>query len=645
MKIKIALAAILLMASTSVAFANSLSDIAGTKNEQAIEDLYNKGIISGYSDGTYRPLNPVNRAEFVKILMKSIYGDLKTSGNCFSDVNSEWFAPFVCFAKIQGVVKGYSDGRYRPSQYVNYAEVLKIVYNSYNDPVAKLPDGKTWYSKYLTDAQKNDIALVGADPAHNMTRGDVAQFIWNYQSKKKIDPVDVTPTPSPTPAPTPSPAPTPTPTPTPSPSPTPAPVPPISAGGEIYVATTGSDSTGTGAIDKPYKTVVKAVAAANPGNKVVLRSGTYNEQEIRVREPDITIMSRPGEWAIIKKALPQGGDDYDSAIYFDVDAHRGRVSRVEVTGGFYAISTETRWDWGDAANRKGSSDIIIENSKIHATGRDAIKIKPNSDNIKILNNEIYDTGKSETPSDCNAEAIDNVNGDNMWVSGNYIHNICSNGIYAKGGATNSIIENNIIEDVGGMGIGVGFDTSPEYFDLKVNPNYYENISGIVRNNYIKHTGLAGIGLYASKNALVENNTLQDVATGSDHAAIYFGVTLQDYEAIAKRPANIAPTIRNNIVSQGSSISTPEVGIRFANELGGLSALQGNATMSGNCYYHSGKAFTFFDGRPGIEIEDGTFAQWKADIKSDTDSIEANPQLGADHMPASGNVCAGKGYKK
>jgi hypothetical protein len=80
-------------------------------------------------------------------------------------------------------------------------------------------------------------------------------------------------------------------------------------------------------------------------------------------------------------------------------------------------------------------------------------------------------------------------------------------------------------------------------------------------------------------------------------------------------------------------------------MGGLSALQGNATMSGNCYYHSGKAFTFFDGRPGIEIENGTFAQWKADIKSDADSIEANPQLGADHMPASGNVCAGKGYKK
>ncbi len=647
MKINRVLAAITLsLFAAATVSAGTLSDISNSKYRIAIQELFNTGVISGYSDGTYRPLNPINRAEFTKMLMASIYGDVKANGYCFSDVKNEWFAPFVCHAKTMAVIKGYPDGQFKPSQYINYAEVLKIVYNSYNDPVAKQPDGQTWYSKYLSDAQKNGIALEGANPSHNMTRGDVAQFIWNYQKKKSVvlTPPESSPTLDPAPAPAPTPAPTPTPSPTSTVNPPQASVPPISAGGEIYVATTGNDTTGTGAIDKPYRTITKAVAAANPGNKVVLRNGTYQEGEIRVREPDITIMSKDGEWGVIKKALPQGADDYDSAVYFDVDAHRGRLSRVEVIGGFYAVSTETKWDWGIPGDRKGSSDIIIENSKIHGSGRDAIKIKPNSDNIKILNNEIYDTGKSQTPGDCNAEGVDNVNGDNMVVSGNYIHDTCSNGVYAKGGATNALIENNIFENIGEMGIGIGFDTSPEFFDLTVNPNYYESISATVRNNYIRNTGWAGIGLYASKDAVVTNNTLHNVAT-KDQAAIYFGVTLQDYEPAAKRPANVNPTIRNNIISQASSISRPEMGIRYANELGGLSALQGNATMSGNCYFHSGTAFSFFDGRPSVNIDSGTLAQWKSDIKSDSDAIEADPQLGSDRMPASSSACAGKGYKK
>jgi hypothetical protein len=418
----------------------------------------------------------------------------------------------------------------------------------------------------------------------------------------------------------------------------------IAAGAEIFVAPNGNDNSGNGSINTPLKTIAKAIELAEPGNKIVLRNGTYPENELRIREPDITIMSKDGEWGVIQKALPKGEDDYDSAIYFDVDAHRGRLSRVEVIGGFYAISTETKWEWGNANDRKGTSDLIIEKSKIHGSGRDAIKIKPESDNIQILDNEIYDTGKTESRSDCNAEAIDNVNGDNMLVRGNHIHDICSNGVYAKGGATNAVIENNIIENVGGMGIGVGFDTSPEFFDLKVNPNYYENISGIVRNNFIKNTGLAGIGLYASKDAIVENNTLQDVANGSDHAAIYFGVTLQDYDDKAKRPANINPTIRNNIVSQSSKITQPIIGIRFANELQGLSALQGPVKMSGNCYYHDSQAFSFFDNRPGQEVENGTFTDWKAHIKSDTDSIETDPKLDSNHLPSKTSACSGKGYR-
>ena len=253
-------------------------------------------------------------------------------------------------------------------------------------------------------------------------------------------------------------------------------------------------------------------------------------------------------------------------------------------------------------------------------------------------------GKPKNGED-NAEGIDNVNGDNMMVQNNYIHDICSNGIYAKGGATNVLIENNRIENTYGAGIMVGFDASPEYFDTKVNPKYYENIRGVVRNNLIVHTGWEGIGLYASKDAQVYNNTLVDVANLGLFArsAIYFGITLQDWKSHAGRPANIGPNIHHNVISQPSNIKLPMIEIRFDNndQLGALSALDGDPVMNNNCYYIAGKSAAFTDNRPGKELKNAGLSVWQTHIKGDNGSLEADPGLDNGYF-ATNPLCAGMG---
>ena len=65
-----------------------------------------------------------------------------------------------------------------------------------------------------------------------------------------------------------------------------------------------------------------------------------------------------------------------------------------------------------------------------------------------------------------------------------------------------IVQRNRIENVGIAGVLVGFDTSPEYFDTVRNPQYYEAIRGIVRNNVIRNANYAGIGLYAAQDSVV-----------------------------------------------------------------------------------------------------------------------------------------------
>ena len=418
----------------------------------------------------------------------------------------------------------------------------------------------------------------------------------------------------------------------------------------IYVATNGNDSTATGSLSAPYKSINTALESAHPGDTIILRSGTYREGiNVRVRTPNITIKSRKGEWAIIDLTTHDAGADEDSGVYFDVESSGGKLQGVEVKGGFYAVCMETKWDWGDPSDRVGASNILIEDCILHDSKYDVIKIKPNCNNVTIRYNEIYNSGKAfagrPLNGEDNAEGIDNVNGDNMKVQNNYIHDICSNGVYAKGGATDALIENNRIERAYGAGIMVGFDTSPDFFDLAVNPRYYENIRGVVRNNLLIDIGWEGIGLYGSKDAKVYNNTLVNVTTGGQyHSAIYFGLTYQDWDAGAVRPANINPNIYNNIISQPSNIVRPMIEIRYAyeDELGGsLPALDGNPIMSNNCYYIAGKHAEFEDYRPGSVLESAGLSAWKTHIGGDAGSLEVNPSLGADYMPTN-SQCTGMG---
>jgi hypothetical protein len=419
----------------------------------------------------------------------------------------------------------------------------------------------------------------------------------------------------------------------------------------IYVSPNGNDSTATGSINAPYKSINTALAVAQPGSTIILRGGTYREGvNVRIRMPDITIKSQKGEWAIIDLTAYNSGHNEDSGVYFDVDSSGGKLQGVEVMGGFYAVCLETRWDWGQA-NRAGASNILIEDCVLHDSRYDVIKVKPNCDNVTIRYCEIYNSGRAEINNsgwlygEVNAEGIDNVNGDQMVVQNNYIHDIGGNGIYAKGGATDVLIENNRIERIYGAGIMVGFDTSPEFFDTAVNPQYYENIRGVVRNNLIINTGWEGIGLYGSKDAQIYHNTLVNVDNGPGqfHSAIYFGLTYQDWESHAGRPANVNPNIHYNIVSQPSTIVRPMIEIRYSNDLGGMSALQGKPVMNNNCYYIAGKTAVFTDRRPSSTLENSGFLAWQTHISGESGSLEINPALNTDYLP-SNQQCTSMGIQ-
>ena len=115
------------------------SDIAGHWAEAWMEDLYDEGLTSGYPDGTYRPQNEVTRAEMAVFLLKSKHGagysPPSATGGVFSDVVGHWAEDWIEQLAEEGITGGYPDGTYRPNNPVNRAEMAVFLVNAFGIPL------------------------------------------------------------------------------------------------------------------------------------------------------------------------------------------------------------------------------------------------------------------------------------------------------------------------------------------------------------------------------------------------------------------------------------------------------------------------------------------------------------------------------
>ena len=96
----------------------------------AISTLTKMGIINGYEDGTFRPNNPITRAELTKMAVSFFSSADQFFGQTpsFSDVPADaWYTRFIAAAEELGLINGYPDGTFRPNNYITRAETCTIV--------------------------------------------------------------------------------------------------------------------------------------------------------------------------------------------------------------------------------------------------------------------------------------------------------------------------------------------------------------------------------------------------------------------------------------------------------------------------------------------------------------------------------------
>lgn len=151
---------------------NNFSDVAkGKWYNRAISTLANAGIIKGDPAGTYRPGDPITRAEMAAIIAR--FGDFKEGGKTFNDISGHWAQKYIELAASNGWINGNPDGTFKPNNKITRAETVAMI-NRVLDrqtkdvsdllPVSQMTnwsdnmDTAKWYYRDMQEATNNHKA-------------------------------------------------------------------------------------------------------------------------------------------------------------------------------------------------------------------------------------------------------------------------------------------------------------------------------------------------------------------------------------------------------------------------------------------------------------------------------------------------------
>ena len=119
--------------------ANKLySDVAAdSKYLEAIETVTELGLMNGVGDGRFGPDDTLNRAMVVTVLSRIAPVEAQASAG-FTDVAvGAWYEQAVNWGAAAGIVTGYDDGTFRPTDPVTREQLAALLYRYFGSPEAE----------------------------------------------------------------------------------------------------------------------------------------------------------------------------------------------------------------------------------------------------------------------------------------------------------------------------------------------------------------------------------------------------------------------------------------------------------------------------------------------------------------------------
>lgn len=158
----------------------------------AVKFVHERGLMNGFTDGTFGPALSVTRAQLAQILYNEA-GRPAVSVNSLDDVAANaWYADAVTWAAKEGIVSGYGNGRFGPENAITREQLAVMLYRYIGSPVTNgTLDGfsdKGMASGYAVDALRWAVEqgiLTGKgggilDPAGTALRAEVATVLMRY---------------------------------------------------------------------------------------------------------------------------------------------------------------------------------------------------------------------------------------------------------------------------------------------------------------------------------------------------------------------------------------------------------------------------------------------------------------------------------
>ena len=120
------------MRESNWATGNPFPDVApGSWYNTAVSVITRMGVIKGYPDGTFKPDNSITRAELAAIAARFARAMAMRGNNVdgFTDISGHWAEADIRHATIIGWVKGYPDFTFKPDQPITRAEFITLANN------------------------------------------------------------------------------------------------------------------------------------------------------------------------------------------------------------------------------------------------------------------------------------------------------------------------------------------------------------------------------------------------------------------------------------------------------------------------------------------------------------------------------------
>ena len=145
----------------------------------AISTMASLGVINGRNSGLFDPDAYITRAEFAAICAR--FDDSGVDGiTTFTDTVGHWAEDEISRAAALGWIQGYSDGTFRPNQYITRAQAVTMI----NRVLCRLPETEddlltgmnTWTDCHVTDWFY--LAIQEATNSHDFVAKDRVYESW-----------------------------------------------------------------------------------------------------------------------------------------------------------------------------------------------------------------------------------------------------------------------------------------------------------------------------------------------------------------------------------------------------------------------------------------------------------------------------------